>query len=170
MPDNAMTLAEATALLDKTLARPGRTPRGPEKQLQHEVVDYCCVVGLLVLVNQTGAVPIARPDGSRGYFRTGNVGAPDLLVVMPEGRVLFLELKAGKGKLRPTQEDWRDRLTSNGHPWAVCSTFGDAKEVIDYMAGALNPARGGWRHPQALRRSEPYDADVYCPDVDGVPI
>jgi len=43
------------------------------------------------------------------------LGFPDLLVVMPDGRVRFVEVKREKGRVSPAQEHWRDRLTRMGH-------------------------------------------------------
>jgi len=43
------------------------------------------------------------------------LGFPDLLIVMPNGRVRFVEVKRADGRVSPAQEVWRDRLTRMGH-------------------------------------------------------
>lgn len=43
-------------------------------------------------------------------------GFPDLVLVRPP-RLVFAELKVGKGKLSPHQERWRDALIEAGCEW-----------------------------------------------------
>jgi hypothetical protein len=47
-------------------------------------------------------------------------------MVLCEGRVLFLELKAPKGRLRPTQEAFRDTVLAQGFGWALVRSLDDA--------------------------------------------
>ena len=48
------------------------------------------------------------------------------LMVLHDGRVLFLELKAPKGRLRPDQEAFRDAVLSQGFGWALVRSLDDA--------------------------------------------
>ncbi len=48
------------------------------------------------------------------------------LMVLCDGRVLFLELKSLKGKLSPEQEVFRDAMLAQGHGWALVRTLDDA--------------------------------------------
>ncbi|MCC5972143.1 MAG: VRR-NUC domain-containing protein [Pararhodobacter sp.] len=52
-------------------------------------------------------------------------GFADLLVLCG-GRVLFLELKAPKGRLCPAQEAFRDAVLAQGHDWALVRSLDDA--------------------------------------------
>jgi len=52
-------------------------------------------------------------------------GFADLLVIC-EGRVLFLELRAPKGRLRPEKEGFREKVLSQGFGWALVRTVDDA--------------------------------------------
>ena len=54
----------------------------------------------------------------------GRNGAPDRLVLLPEGRSLWVELKAPGGRLRPAQVREHERLRAKGQ-WV---------EVIDSIA------------------------------------
>ena len=47
-------------------------------------------------------------------------------MVLCDGRVLFLELKAPKGRLRPTQEAFRDAVLAQGFGWALVRSLDDA--------------------------------------------
>jgi hypothetical protein len=48
------------------------------------------------------------------------------LIVLCDGRVLFLELKSLKGRLSPTQEAFRDAVLAQGHGWALVRSLDDA--------------------------------------------
>jgi hypothetical protein len=48
------------------------------------------------------------------------------LLVICDGRVLFLELKAPKGRLRPEQEAFRDAVLAQGFGWALVRSLDDA--------------------------------------------
>ena len=48
------------------------------------------------------------------------------LIVLCEGRVLFLELKSLKGRLSPEQEAFRDTALAQGFGWALVRSVDDA--------------------------------------------
>ena len=48
------------------------------------------------------------------------------LVILCEGRMLFLELKSLKGKLSPAQEAFRDAILAQGFGWALVRSLDDA--------------------------------------------
>lgn len=52
-------------------------------------------------------------------------GFADLLVLC-DGRVLFLELKSLKGRLSSSQEAFRDAALAQGHGWALVRSLDDA--------------------------------------------
>lgn len=62
------------------------------------------------------------------FVSPGNVGVPDRLVVLPGGRMIFVELKAEDGRLSPMQRRQMTRLHRLG---------ADAREV----KGAAGVAR-----------------------------
>jgi hypothetical protein len=70
------------------------------------------------------------------------------LIVLCDGRVLFLELKAPKGQLRPTQEVFRDVVLAQGFGWAFVRSLDDA-------LGALADHGFTTRIAPLLRRSAP---------------
>ena len=47
-------------------------------------------------------------------------------MVLCDGRVLFLELKAPKGQLRPNQRAFRDTVLAQGFGWALVRSLDDA--------------------------------------------
>lgn len=62
-----------------------------------------------------------RALGGRAYkfVSPGNTGVPDRLVVLPGGRIIFVELKTDTGKLSPMQIRQIDFLRSRGVPVRV---------------------------------------------------
>jgi len=54
-----------------------------------------------------------------------HAGFADLIVIC-DGRVLFLELKAPKGRLRAEQEAFRDAMLAQGFGWALVRSLDDA--------------------------------------------
>lgn len=54
-------------------------------------------------------------------------GIPDRLVLLPWGQIWFVELKAAKGRVRPTQKVWHDRAARIGVPVAIL----DSIEAVD---------------------------------------
>lgn len=57
-------------------------------------------------------------------------GMPDLLLYLPNGKVLNMELKTDKGKQSPDQVDVQNRLTKLGHNYYVIRTVYEAFKAI----------------------------------------
>lgn len=115
------------------------TRRGtPEADLQRGVVQ-----ALRVALPRTAIIHHCANEvteaGSRGAKRQAilvgmgvHAGFADLMILC-DGRVLFLELKAPKGRLRPDQEAFRDAVLAQGFGWALVRSFDDALGALaDY--------------------------------------
>lgn len=79
-------------------------PAPTEVEFQRAVVELAQLRGWLVMHT--------RPARTNGGWKTplqGDAGYPDLTLCRPP-RVLILELKSGRGRLRPEQERWLLRL------------------------------------------------------------
>ena len=70
--------------------------------------------------------------GSRGQIRQSilvgigvHPGFADLMVISG-GRVLFLEVKSQTGRLRKSQEGFRDTVSAQGFGWALVRSVDDA--------------------------------------------
>jgi hypothetical protein len=59
-------------------------------------------------------------------------GTPDIFVMMPEGRIAWLELKIKGGALSLPQKEFRDTAKRLGHHWAIAKTL---DEAIVYLGG-----------------------------------
>ncbi|AGI73776.1 hypothetical protein OA238_c38300 [Octadecabacter arcticus 238] len=103
----------------------------PEADLQRAVVvalRFALPKGAIVhhCVNE---VTEAGPRGARRQAILVGMGVhPGFadLIVLCDGRVLFLELKSLKGRLSPAQEGFRDAVLALGFGWALVRTMDDA--------------------------------------------
>jgi hypothetical protein len=103
----------------------------PEADLQRAVVSAVRVALPRTAIVQHCANEVTEP-GPRGARRqailTGmgvHPGFADLMVLC-DGRVLFLELKSPKGRLSPAQEAFRDAVLAQGFGWALVRSLDDA--------------------------------------------
>lgn len=58
-------------------------------------------------------------------------GFPDLIVIAPGGKTLFLEVKTKSGKLSEAQKDFANDLQMMGHNYAVVRSIEDARAAFD---------------------------------------
>ena len=63
-------------------------------------------------------------------------GTPDIYVMLPEGKIAWLELKAKGGSLSIEQRGFRDVCKRLGHHWAVAKTLDDVIAFLEKI-GAL---------------------------------
>jgi hypothetical protein len=68
-----------------------------------------------------------RTKAEAGVFKAlgTRAGVPDLLVFLPGGVLLQVELKAGRGKLSPAQRAWHETMKSLGFRVTVCWSVED---------------------------------------------
>lgn len=109
----------------------------PEDALQHQVCSYletalplasywCAIPNGSVLAGD----PIQRARQMNRLKKTGlKVGAPDL-IVLHDGRLLAIELKAAKGKLSDAQADTCDAITLAGGAYRVCRSIDDVEAYL----------------------------------------
>lgn len=74
-----------------------------------------------------------RALGGRAYkfVSPGNIGVPDRLVVLPGGRVIFVELKTERGKLSPMQEVQLQNLAELGAAVGVLWGIDDVNNFLE---------------------------------------
>ncbi len=108
------------------------TRRGtPEADLQRAVVQALrfALPRTAIIHHCANEVTEAGPRGAkRQAILVGmgvHAGFADLIVLCA-GRVLFLELKAPKGKLRPAQETFREAVLAQGFGCALVRILDDA--------------------------------------------
>lgn len=105
-----------------------------EAQFQALVVDTARVLGWRVahfrratMANGRTVTPVAA-DGA---------GFPDLVLVHPDGGVLYRELKTSRGKVAPHQRAWGEALVGAGADWAVWRPA-DWPDVLEQLQRRLS--------------------------------
>jgi len=69
------------------------------------------------------------------WVSPGNRGVPDRIVILPHGRVVFVELKAPGKQLQPLQRKWKKTLERLGHEvWKIDSAE-DIERFIQEVVG-----------------------------------
>ena len=125
------------------------TRRGtPEADLQRAIVQALRFALPRTAIIHHCANEVTEP-GPRGAKRQAilvgmgvHAGFADLMVIC-DARVLFLELKAPKGRLRPEQEVFRDTVCAQGFGWALVRSVDDALAALaDHgFTSRVRPAR-----------------------------
>lgn len=65
------------------------------------------------------------------FTSPGNIGVPDRVVLLPNGRVWFVELKADAGRLTPNQERQLQKIRGTG--CNACTLYG-IEDVKAFLA------------------------------------
>ena len=125
----------------------------PEADLQRAVVQALRIAlpRTAIIHHCANEVTEAGPRGAKHQaILVGmgvNPGFADLMVLC-DGRVLFLELKSSKGRLSPDQEAFRDAVLAQGHGWALVRS-------LDVALGALGDQGFTSRVSSPARRPAP---------------
>lgn len=73
---------------------------------------------------------MARAMRSESIVHLAPQGTPDLLVLLPGGKVLWVEVKTRVGRIRPDQVQMHERLRNTGHDVIIVRSV---DELIDAM-------------------------------------
>jgi len=69
------------------------------------------------------------------WVSPGNRGVPDRIVLLPEGRTVYVELKAPGKPLQPLQRKWRKTLLALGHQHYKIDSEDDMERFIREVVG-----------------------------------
>lgn len=107
---------------------------GPEAKLKRAAIAALRIVlarrGGKVLRLNAGLMVLGKGT-SRRVVQGVEPGTPDLLVMLPKGRTVWIELKAPNGKLTPEQARWHGEACGLDHRTAVCRTVREVLEAIE---------------------------------------
>lgn len=107
------------------IATRARRKSRDEDQIQAAIVDHIRTVLPSAIVLHLNNNPRSAIDGAR-LNRMGLVkGAPDLLVCLPRGSGLFIEVKAPKGRIGEAQTAFSFACQSINWPWFVARSIDD---------------------------------------------
>lgn len=89
---------------------------GLERDLQAKIEEYCKEHGYPFFHDRS---------------RKCNVpGFPDLVIALPGGRTLWIELKSKSGRLDSEQKRFRLMLLALGHEWHMCRSFRHFARIV----------------------------------------
>lgn len=88
-----------------------------EKDIEYRIVKY--------IEDELGGLCLKLRYGGRGF--------PDRTVLLPRGRVFFLEIKRDDGRLSAHQRYWMRLLRGYGYCVEVVKTLDDAKRVVSQI-------------------------------------
>ena len=87
---------------------------------------------IVLALERRGALVVKIPNEAlwRQRVRYTLRGMPDLIVLLPQGRVVFLEVKRPKGRPTPYQLEVHERLRGMGHEVYIVRS---AEEALTYL-------------------------------------
>lgn len=102
-------------------------PKASEREIQTSIVKWARMVApdartIHVPMNQSNVVAGALMNAA-GAVK----GVPDLIVIAPGGKTLFMEVKTIEGRLSPDQKKFAGDLISMGHNYALVRSIEDAR-------------------------------------------
>jgi hypothetical protein len=83
----------------------------------------------------------SKPEAARMKWTGTLAGVHDLCVLVPGGRVYFLEVKTAAGRMEPAQIDFARRLLTLGCRWAVVRSIAEARDAFRRWGIATIEAR-----------------------------
>jgi len=103
-----------------------------ESQLQKHIVDYLRAILpqsiVAAIPNGSQRTATGRPANAVPGFTSG---LPDLMVLIPQGRVVFFEVKAPKGRVSDAQLDIHLRMHGLNHEVAIVRSIDDVKNALE---------------------------------------
>jgi hypothetical protein len=117
-------------------------------EYRERISEHALQVQVLAYIEREKATPaiyaIAIPNGGLRKINVAKklkaeglrAGVADLEIMLPLGRVAWLELKSHKGQQSASQKDFEARCERLGHPYAVAKTLDEAVMFLKHV-GAL---------------------------------
>ena len=95
-------------------------------------------VGIVQYLRLRGFEVFAIPNGERRDAVTGaklkaegvTAGAADLIILLPIGNTLFVEVKTAKGRQSPAQKAFQERVESLGFNYVIWRSIDDVAKFI----------------------------------------
>lgn len=112
------------ALSNPAIADAVRAWRQPTESDLHEQIKRWCSVQ---------AVPWLTHHSRMDAATTTERGAPDFIIIAPEGRLLLIECKTERGKLSTHQEAWHAWARKLGHSVVVVRSFAEFSALVGAM-------------------------------------
>lgn len=103
----------------------------PERAIQRAIVDYIAAVAPEILCFAIPNSSVRTAGGRAGNAVSGlTAGIPDLALVLPGGRVAFIEVKTADGQLSVAQRGIMKRLIWLEAHFVVARDVEDVREAL----------------------------------------
>lgn len=112
-----------------------------EREWQEQVIDVAHMHGWMVAHFRRVTI---KNGGHTTPVQADGAGYPDLTMAHPVGGVIFVELKAAKGRLTEEQKRWRDQLQAAGARWYVWKPR-DWNTVVGVLSGTADTSSSSAR-------------------------
>lgn len=109
----------------------------PEKAIQAQILALLRLRGVWHHRNNTGAA-VQESGGTRRFMRFGAPGMPDITCYLPQGNVLWIEVKAQRGRLNEAQTEWRSKAHEHGHHHLVARSVEDVEAALRLFGYGVN--------------------------------
>ena len=109
--------------------------RNEENGIQEQIVTFLRYSGVMVFSIPNGAnMPNVR---TRAIFhRTGLLaGAADLVMLLPGGETVFVEVKTSKGRQQESQKQFQERVEKLGFTYLLWRNLADALDFVKGLKG-----------------------------------
>lgn len=104
-----------------------------ETGLSKAITDALESLGHVVIRVHSGTVRVLPPSGrgSPYWMKLAPKGTPDRVVLSPNGRTTWLEVKTEEGSVSDVQERWHRKATRAGHRVFVVRSLSEAIEAVN---------------------------------------
>jgi hypothetical protein len=105
-----------------------------EAQIQKSIIEYLRAVlphaVVAAIPNGSQRTPSGRPANAVAGLLPG---MPDIVVALPQGRVLWLEVKSAKGSVSANQIAVHGLLNGLGHHVPVVRSVDEVREALKFL-------------------------------------
>ena len=103
-----------------------------EAQLQKACMEYMQYKNIPFIRNNTFAGTVMFGKKNTGYIHNNSFpGSPDILVFLPNGRTLHIELKSATGKQSTEQKHYEEVLSKLGHEYHLVRELEELEQHIN---------------------------------------
>lgn len=103
-----------------------------ENQIQAQIVSFLRMNNIICFSVPNGSY-LPNTATRMIFKRTGLLsGVADLVLLLPGGETIFIEVKTPKGRLSATQQEFRKEVTELGFTYLVMR---DLQDAVDFVKG-----------------------------------
>lgn len=104
---------------------------GPEDVLQIQIARFLKIAAPDLLWWHTPNGGTRRIGEARKFQDMGvRPGVPDMTFILPGGLVGFIELKAGRNRLEPSQKAFAEAAIKAGAAWQMCRSLEEVEATL----------------------------------------